>query len=348
MLLPVISWGQTTQSAKEPPVFRATAKPATQSATPPLATSQPTATTPVATSSSEDSVRVEIRVNPYSASAFSKLETGNMVLVEGTVATVNFADSKLDIALNFCRIIDYYLPGNVPAKPDGTKVSAPSPKDLYGTFKAYLEKNQPGKESNAWVKQQCKSIVGKKVTWEVSVGSKLDKTAEINNLKADQKEVGGCLAEMKKPIMNIKHTDAWREGQFIHPATDAQVPAERTQWESENIKALEGDVASLIRLIKSREVSPRIVNPIESDKGDKTDEIKSQAADLKGMSKRLAEMKKTKTGTAFQSGRKEGMIINRPGEVQVPLSKTDEELEEIKALEDDIVDLCKIYRQDPG
>ena len=345
MLLPVVSWGQTTQPAKKPPIFRATPKPATQSATPPSATSRPAATISGATSNSEDPIRVELRLNPYSADAFNKLATGNLVLVEGTVATVNFADSKLDIALNFCRIIDYYLPGKA-AAPSGTKMSAPSPKELYVTFKTNLEKHESAKQSDAWLKDQYKSLIGKKVTWQISAEAKLDKTDDIKSLKADQKEMGTCLMEMRKPIMNVKHTDAWREGQFLHPATDVEVPAEKTEWEKANTKALDADVANLCRVIKGKEISPRIVNPIEGEKVDKADEIKSLQADLKDMGHRLAELKKTKYGTAIQSGRRESIIINRANEVTVPLNKTDEELEEIRSLEAEIVDMCKVYK--PG
>lgn len=329
-----------SEPATESPIFRAPAAPASHPATPPPA-SEPT-------SKPDDPIRVELRVNTYSADSFAKLDAGCTVLVEGTVATVNFADPKLEIALNFCKIIDYYFPGKAPAKPDGVTMTAPSPKDLYGTFKANLEKNKSGKEWDAWVKQQYKNIIGKKVTWRISVAAKVDKTEVLKSLKADLNEMGTCLTEMKKPIMALKHTDAWREGAFVHPASDTLVPADKAAWELDDIKALEDGIRGLGKLIKSKDGYPRILNPIDSYMAAKADEIKSLRAELKDMGNRLRELKKNKIDYRYLPEWRGGNFVRRGRNSRSSLDTTEQAMADIKILEDGIVDLCKVYGKDPG
>jgi hypothetical protein len=331
----------STQPAAELPIFRANPTPASRPATGLAA--------PEATSDPANPIRVELRVNTYSADAFSKLEAGCTVLVKGSVATVNFADSKLDIALNFCKIVDYYLPGKAPAKPGGITLSAPSPKELYGVFKANLEKNQSGKQWDAWLKQQYRDLVGKEVTWEISVEAKVDKAEVIKSLKADLNEMGTCLTEMKKPVMAIKHTDAWRDAYAFHPATDVPTPAEKAGWEKADIEAMEAAIRGLGKLIKNREGYPRIVNPLDSEAAAQADQVKSLRADLKDKGNRLREArKKIVIETWYQSAWRDGNLAPTGKHSRPSQDKTVQEMTNIKSLEDDIVDLCKNYGNEPG
>jgi hypothetical protein len=344
---PTDSTQPATEPATESPVFRVTSS--TRPAAPPAATSGPKDTVPEATSDPADPVRVELRVNTYSAEAFSKLDAGCTVLVEGTVAAVNFADSKLDIALNFCKIIDYYLPGKAPAKQDGVTMSVPSPKDLYGTFKANLQKYQSGKQWDAWLKQQYRDLIGKKVTWRISVEAKVDKTDVIKSLKADLNEMGTCLTEMKKPLTAIKHTDAYRDAFAFHPATDTQVTVEKTEWEKADIKGMETDIRNLGKLIKSKDGYPRIVNPIDNEMAAKAEETKSLRADLKEKGNQYREAKKkTLIGAMYLWEWRDGAFGRKARNGQASKDPTEQEMADLKSLEDDIVDVCKIYANEPG
>ena len=213
------------------------------------------------------SLCVELRINRDSKSSindFKKLEVGGSVVVEGTVTTINFAGSKLDISLNFCRIIEYSLSGQS-LKPAG--LTTPSPKELYDTFKAELAKNPGGKALNEFLKKQYANLKGKRVTWQIPVNSKGDKTEEIASLQSDLKDLGKSLAEYKKPRYRTVFQPESREGQFIRPAHNVEVPEEKSAWEKEQIQSLETKMQSVNKLVSEKKISQWVVNPIDGDTG---------------------------------------------------------------------------------
>ena len=221
------------------------------------------------TSDFAESIQVELKINTGSTGDFKKLEAGSVVIVEGTVATVDFSGSKLCLSMNTCNILSYSLPDKPLIKPARLKLSAPSPKEFYGTLTAKSSsfgQDPSGTKWNAWLKQQYASLKGKRVAWQIPVSSTLDKTDEIKSLRSDLRAKGTSLTEMKKPTRwRIEHHPEWKEGPFIHPATDVKVPEEKTEREKAEIKALEAEIVDLNKLIRSKEASPLIVNPIETE-----------------------------------------------------------------------------------
>jgi hypothetical protein len=210
------------------------------------------------------SICVELRIIPLSADDFKKLEIGSSVVVQGTVDKVAFADSKVEISLKFCRIVEYSLPGKE-LKPTG--LTLPSPKEVCGIFKTQFGKNLGGKAWSDFLKKQNAGLKGKRVIWQVPVDSKVDKTDEIASLQADLREQGKSLAEVKKPRMRTEYRAEWREGQFIHPATQVEVPMEKTAWEKEQIQSLETKMQGLNKLISEKKTSQLVINPIDGETG---------------------------------------------------------------------------------